>query len=245
MNIMDSHVGTLMRLCSRNPIYSLSLAIGRFRSALKIVRFVVTIVLKCKMKSSALFVLLLVTIVQSKPIDRSIDETENEIENGSQSDYKNSPDDPKDSIAAGSDLITVPKDVETQKSDNVNQDNIELVETTTRIPQPPASWFLTPLLQKIQFSPQAFLQDRLGQIKEIFKNLAAVNPQNAKQLAATSGLLNLVGLSEPGFYTDRLDAAGFLGGNGWFANKGGILGGPGALVSTGSLLTDYPTPYKK
>lgn len=69
--------------------------------------------------------------------------------------------------------------------------------------------------------------------------------QNATAKQLNGGLVHFVGPSDSGFYTNRLEPAGFLGGNGWFANKGGILGGPGAIVSTGSLLTDYPTAYRK
>lgn len=123
----------------------------------------------------------------------------------------------------------------------------KLEQTST--PRPgPFSWFLTPLAQKFQFSPQPFVQDRLFLLKEALNNLG-IGPgtQNAttKQLKASSGLVHFLGPSDLGFYTNRLEPAGFLGGNGWFANKGGILGGPGAIVSTGSLLTDYPTPYRR
>lgn len=111
----------------------------------------------------------------------------------------------------------------------------------------PLAWFLTPLAQKLQFSPQAFLQDRLALLKEVLNSLSINAPQNAttRQLGVPGGLLHFSGPNDSGFYTNRLDPAGFLGGNGWFANKGGILGGPGAILSTGSLLTDYPTSYRK
>lgn len=69
--------------------------------------------------------------------------------------------------------------------------------------------------------------------------------QNATAKELTSGILHLVGATDPNFYTNRLDPVGFFKGNGWFANKGGLLGGPGAIFSTGSLLTDYPSAYKK
>lgn len=109
--------------------------------------------------------------------------------------------------------------------------------------------FLLPLLQRIQFSPPLFFQERLNQLKESLAGLGVAvssnNGSTAKQFPTTNGLLHLVGLNDSGFYTDRLEPAGFLGGNGWFANKGGILGGPGAILSTGSLLTDYPTPYRR
>jgi len=104
------------------------------------------------------------------------------------------------------------------------------------------------LTQKIQFSPQSFLQDRLILLKEALSQLGispAPNNATTRQFTGPSGLLQLASLNDPDFYTNRLEPVGFLGGNGWFANKGGILGGPGAILSTGSLLTDYPTPYKR
>ncbi|XP_054016115.1 uncharacterized protein LOC128896718 [Hylaeus anthracinus] len=109
------------------------------------------------------------------------------------------------------------------------------------------TWFLTPLTQNFQFSPQSFLKDRITNLKE---SLGSLNVQGredtkAKQLSAATGLLQIAGPSDSGFYTNRLEPAGFFGGNGWLANKGGILGGPGAILSTGSLLTDYPTPYRR
>lgn len=122
----------------------------------------------------------------------------------------------------------------------------KITEVLTARPGPLA-WFLAPLAQKIQFSSQSFLQDRLSLLKEALSNLGINLLQNAtaKQLSGPAGLLHFAGPSDSGFYTNRLEPAGFLGGNGWFANKGGILGGPGAIVSTGSLFTDYPTPYRK
>lgn len=71
------------------------------------------------------------------------------------------------------------------------------------------------------------------------------NQQDGKQLSNANGLLQIVGPNDSGFFTNRLEPAGFFGGNGWLANKGGILGGPGAILSTGSVLTDYPTPYRR
>lgn len=119
-------------------------------------------------------------------------------------------------------------------------------ENTTTKPGP-FSWLLTPFVQKVQFSPQSFLQDRLSLLKETLNNLGINVLQNvtAKQLSAPTNLVHFLSPTDSGFYTNRLEPAGFLGGNGWFANKGGILGGPGAIVSTGSLFTDYPTPYRK
>lgn len=131
------------------------------------------------------------------------------------------------------------------KSDVINL--FDKFKENSTIKQGPFSWFLTPLMQKVQFSPQSFLQDRLLQLKETLNNLGITVLQNvtSKQLNGPGGLVHFLSPIDSGFYTNRLEPAGFLGGNGWFANKGGILGGPGAIVSTGSLLTDYPTPYRR
>lgn len=102
-----------------------------------------------------------------------------------------------------------------------------------------------PLGQRLTLSPQLLLQDHLNQLKESMNNFGASTKQNTNGKQFTSGLLQLLGITDPGFYVNRLEPAGFFGGNGWFANKGGILGGPGVIVSSGSLLTDYPTAYKK
>ncbi|KAK9300023.1 hypothetical protein QLX08_007142 [Tetragonisca angustula] len=109
------------------------------------------------------------------------------------------------------------------------------------------TWFLVPLTQNLQVNPQT-LQNRVTQLKEALGNLGFRNPNEiskGKQLNNANNLLQVTSATDSGFYTDRLEPAGFLGGNGWLANKGGILGGPGAILSTGSLLTDYPTAYKK
>lgn len=108
--------------------------------------------------------------------------------------------------------------------------------------------FLIPLLSRFQFSPQEFFQDSFGFLKDTFTKLSSIFPADstkARQFSNMNGLANFIGLDDNGFYTDRLEPAGLLGGNGWFANKGGLLGGPGAILSTGPILTDYPTPYKK
>lgn len=109
-------------------------------------------------------------------------------------------------------------------------------------------WILAPLSQKFQFSPQTFFHDRLGQLKDTLSQFGSIFPNqqnNGSKQLLNNGLVNIAGLNDSGFYTNRLDPVGFFGGNGWLANKGGILGGPGAIVSTGSLLTDYPTAYRK
>ncbi|XP_033200372.2 uncharacterized protein LOC117162656 [Bombus vancouverensis nearcticus] len=105
------------------------------------------------------------------------------------------------------------------------------------------AWFLTPLAQ---INPQT-LQNRVSQLKEALKNLGLGNRNDSKgkQLNNANNLLHVASVSDSGFYTDRLQPAGFFGGNGWLANKGGILGRPGAILSTGSILTDYPSAYRR
>lgn len=87
------------------------------------------------------------------------------------------------------------------------------------------------------------------QLKETLGNLSGAQGERGsdrgKQLGPGNGLLQVSGVNDGGFYTNRLEPAGFFGGNGWLANKGGILGGPGAILSTGSILTDYPSPYRR
>lgn len=108
------------------------------------------------------------------------------------------------------------------------------------------AWFLTPLTQNLQINPQT-LQNRVIQFKEALKNLGLGNRNDSKgkQLNNANNLLHVASVSDSGFYTDRLEPAGFFGGNGWLANKGGILGRPGAILSTGSILTDYPSAYRR
>ncbi|XP_044578651.1 uncharacterized protein LOC123261192 isoform X2 [Cotesia glomerata] len=122
-----------------------------------------------------------------------------------------------------------------------------------------------PVARSIERSNEVGQNYRMSQSKSIESNLAQalssiskiIQPRNlpendknadttqARQFTNMNGLANFIGLDDNGFYTDRLEPAGLLGGNGWFANKGGLLGGPGAILSTGPILTDYPTPYKK
>ncbi|XP_068984581.1 uncharacterized protein [Bombus flavifrons] len=108
------------------------------------------------------------------------------------------------------------------------------------------AWFLTPLTQNLQINPET-LQNRVSQLKEALKNLGLGNRNDSKgkQLNNANNLLHVASVSDSGFYTDRLEPAGFFGGNGWLANKGGILGRPGAILSTGSILTDYPSAYRR
>ena len=103
------------------------------------------------------------------------------------------------------------------------------------------------MTQNLQLNPQT-VQNRVTQLKEALSNFGFRNPNEiskGKQLNNANNLLQVTSVTDSGFYTDRLEPAGFFGGNGWLANKGGILGGPGAILSTGSLLTDYPAAYKK
>ncbi|KOC65299.1 hypothetical protein WH47_09878 [Habropoda laboriosa] len=118
-------------------------------------------------------------------------------------------------------------------------------ETTTAKPSF-ITWFLTPLAQNLQINPQS-IQNSVTQLKEILSNLGlrGRGEIKGKQLSNANNLLQLAGVNDSGFYTNRLDPAGFFGGNGWLANKGGILGGPGAILSTGNVLTDYPTAYRR
>ena len=144
-------------------------------------------------------------------------------------------------------LLARQQTVETTSPKENNSVNSETSSSTPPQQLDVLNW-LTPLLQRWQFTPQIFFKDRLNQLKQSLGNLGFVlsaNNATAKQLSLANGLLQLAGINDSGFYTDRLEPAGFLGGNGWFANKGGILGGPGAILSTGSILTDYQTPYRK
>lgn len=135
--------------------------------------------------------------------------------------------------------------------DNKNQTTSILISKNKKNSTSPnyLATFLQPFLQRFQFTPQILFQDRLDLLKETLNNYKSSEIKNqtktARQFSGSNGngLLHLIGLDDHGFYTDRLEPAGLLGGNGWFSNKGGLLGGPGAILSTGSILTDYPTPY--
>ncbi|XP_011064970.1 PREDICTED: uncharacterized protein LOC105152401 [Acromyrmex echinatior] len=185
-------------------------------------------------------------ITQAKPLNPSIDESINEIDHDNTNLQRNS-------FGSNSALPTNEASIQDiTQTDATNSAVGTVIDTTIQSFQEnsttkpgPFSWFLTPLVQKIQISPQSFLNDRLPLLKDVL-NILGINVQNvtAKQLSA-SGLLHFLGPNDSGFYTNRLEPAGFLGGNGWFANKGGILGGPGAILSTGSVLTDYPTAYRR
>ncbi|XP_018301806.1 uncharacterized protein [Mycetomoellerius zeteki] len=188
---------------------------------------------------------------QAKPLNPSIDESINEIERDNTNLQKNPFGSNKQQNSA---LPTNEASIqETMRTDATDSAVGTMIDTTIQsfqenstIKPGPFSWFLTPLVQKIQFSPQSFLNDRLQLLKDVLNTLGINVLQNvtAKQLSGSS-LLHFLGPNDSGFYTNRLEPAGFLGGNGWFANKGGILGGPGAILSTGSLLTDYPTAYRR
>ncbi|KZC08046.1 PREDICTED: uncharacterized protein LOC107186219 [Dufourea novaeangliae] len=176
---------------------------------------------------SALVFLLLLTIVgiHSKALDTFIDGSTNKIDGEVRSEGTGVD---QDTSASSS------NDGTTKKPDGSSTAKPSLL-----------TWFLAPLSQNVQFSPQTFLRDRIVQLKETLNNLGVQGNSEGKQFGNGNGLLQVAGANDAGYYTDRLDPAGFFGGNGWLANKGGILGGPGVILSTGSVLTDYPTPYRK
>ncbi|XP_043269464.1 uncharacterized protein [Venturia canescens] len=199
----------------------------------------------------AIVSLFMSVVIESKPVENANNfEVKNEIDYGNSAKDKNESDDARTKLTFRPSESSV---VEPEASDDQSVENNEVTTegSGTTKPPPPENLlnYLLPLLQRWKFTPQTFLQDRINTFKQSLGNLGLIVPSNnatnSKQFAPTNGLLQLVGLNDSGFYTDRFEPAGFLGGNGWFANKGGILGGPGAIVSTGSLLTDYPTPYKK
>ncbi|XP_070165360.1 uncharacterized protein [Polyergus mexicanus] len=196
--------------------------------------------------------LMAAAITQAKPPYPSMDESINEVDHNAKPqryllESKQLEQNSALSTNETSIMATMQIDATNSAADIIIDTTVRPVTTTSLAKPGPLSWFLTPLTQKIQFSPQSFLQDRLALLKETLNNLGInVLPNaTAKQLLNPGGLVHLVGPNDSGFYTNRLEPAGFLGGNGWFANKGGILGGPGAIVSTGSLLTDYPTAYRR
>ncbi|XP_076645005.1 uncharacterized protein LOC143354634 [Halictus rubicundus] len=183
------------------------------------------------MPSTLIFLFVLMAVgISSKPVDQSIDETNGVIDDGIHSGGKNGDQDTLASLAV-TDAVT-----ENAVGSSTSKPNL-------------LSWFLAPLSQNLQFSPQSFIRDRVVQLKESLGNLSGAQgergPDRGKQLGPGNGLLQVAGVNDGGFYTNRLEPAGFFGGNGWLANKGGILGGPGAILSTGSILTDYPSPYRR
>ncbi|KAL6254356.1 hypothetical protein P5V15_014404 [Pogonomyrmex californicus] len=191
-----------------------------------------------------------VTIVQMKPLNSSFDEFTNEVDHSNANLQKNLLDLKKQrrSSALSTDEASIKANTQIDTSSSAADMIDTTVQSENSTTKPgPFSWFLMPLAQKVQFSPQSFLQDRLLLLRETLNNLGITILQNAtaKQLVGPSTLVHFLAPTDSGFYTNRLEPAGFLGGNGWFANKGGILGGPGAIVSTGSLLTDYPTSYRR
>ncbi|XP_033333028.1 uncharacterized protein LOC117224318 [Megalopta genalis] len=169
--------------------------------------------------------------VSSKPVDPPIDGHADVIDDGTYPIGKN---EDRDALSA---TTTVTTD---SIAENANGSSTSKPSLLT--------WFLAPLSQNLQFSPQSFLRDRVVQLKETLENLRGPQvergPDRGKQLGTGSGLLQVAGAND-GFYTNRLEPVGFFGGNGWLANKGGIVGGPGAILSTGSILTDYPSPYRR
>ncbi|XP_017893194.1 uncharacterized protein LOC108632869 [Ceratina calcarata] len=175
--------------------------------------------------ASVLFLIFLLAGTYAKPAELT-EESINNIDQGTDLDIEN-----QDPI-----VVTTLKDSIIQSSDS----------TSTTSKPGLFAWFLTPLTQNLQISPET-LQNRVTQIRETLSNLGWRNRNtNGKQLTGNANtLVQLAGPNDSGFYTNRLDPAGFFGGNGWLANKGGILGGPGAILSTGSVLTDYPTAYRR
>ncbi|XP_011306419.1 uncharacterized protein [Fopius arisanus] len=148
------------------------------------------------------------------------------------------------------DLSNDAREIVNEKSTTDTQPTVSQSPPSSSPSTNPFVSLLEPLVKRIQFSPQQFWTDRLIQLKETLGNLGIAVPNNfrfnitnGRQLGS-NGLFHVAGFND-GFYTDRLEPAGFFSGNGWFANKGGLLGGPGAIFSTGPILTDYPTPYKK
>lgn len=196
-----------------------------------------------------MWLLFVAAVTVAKPLNPSINKSINEI------DHDNTKKDLFESKKQqrNSALPTYEASTKVTTQTEAANSAVDTIDTTVQFPEEnlttkpgPFSWFLAPLTQKIQFSPQSFLQDRLLLLREALNSLGINVLQNAtaKQLGP-GNLVHFLGPNDSGFYTNRLEPAGFLGGNGWFANKGGILGGPGAIVSTGSLLTDYPTAYRR
>ncbi|KAL6432101.1 hypothetical protein ACFW04_006668 [Cataglyphis niger] len=198
-----------------------------------------------------MWMLLTAAATQAKPPYPSIDESINEIDhnaNPQRNLLESKQLEQTSALSTNETSISATTQIDANSAADIIIDTTVRPVTTTSLVKPgPLSWFLTPLTQKVQFSPQSFLQDRLVLLKETLNNLGINVLPNAtgKQLLNPGGLVHFLGPNDSGFYTNRLEPAGFLGGNGWFANKGGILGGPGAIVSTGSLLTDYPTAYRR
>ncbi|KAG7206123.1 hypothetical protein KM043_003517 [Ampulex compressa] len=188
-------------------------------------------------------VMLMTVNVPAKSLGSAIDESINKIDHGTMRERKNAVEESNE----GEERISALTTKEQMRIITEEVETTTVKNESAGVKVGPFSWFLAPLSQKFQFVPQSFFQDRIQQLKATLNNLGLANQQNAtaKQLGNIGGLLHLVGPNDSGFYTNRLEPAGLLGGNGWLANKGGILGGPGAFLSTGSLLTDYPTPYRK
>lgn len=147
----------------------------------------------------------------------------------------------------------------TESSDKKFDNTVDKNETTIitsdvkeKYPLGSLAWFISPFINKIELSKETLIDERIAKIKDTLANLAeSIFPNQetdpgSKQIPVNiKGIGNLLGLNGSRFYTNKIDPAGFFDGNGWFANKGGILGVPGAFISTGSLFTDYQTPYKK
>ncbi|XP_044578650.1 uncharacterized protein LOC123261192 isoform X1 [Cotesia glomerata] len=186
--------------------------------------------------------------VESKPVARSIERSNEVGQNYRMSQSKSIESNLAQALSSISKIIQ-PRNLPENDKNGTNT-NIQPVfnEEIASVSNNLLTNFFYPLLSRFQFSPQEFFQDSLGFLKDTITKLSSIFPADttqARQFTNMNGLANFIGLDDNGFYTDRLEPAGLLGGNGWFANKGGLLGGPGAILSTGPILTDYPTPYKK
>ncbi|XP_033214109.1 uncharacterized protein LOC117171162 [Belonocnema kinseyi] len=190
------------------------------------------------------------SLVKSKPINLLVNEKLNKIDCGTVNDRGKIK-----RIGQGSavNLITDfesihPHSVDANEKDNrTKEEHTIFSENDEFKPYEWVSWFLGPLIQRVQVLSPLLLEEKQRQLKQTLRNLGITTMINetAKQLDDAGGLVHFISPHDSDFYTSRLEQAGFFGGNGWFANKGGILGGPGALLSTGSLLTDYTTAYRK
>ncbi|XP_046142633.1 uncharacterized protein LOC114873719 [Osmia bicornis bicornis] len=176
------------------------------------------------MQFDAVFLLILMIFgVYTKPMDRSIGDSINRIDHGS-IELRNSDGDTTLTLA------------------NVTVQNSE---GSTTVKPGFLTWLLAPLSQ---INPQSLLQNGVLQLKETLNNLGLKTRQDikARQLTGGNNLLHVEGINEPGFYANRLEPAGFFdGNNGWVESKGGIPAASGTILSTGSLLTDYPVAYRR
>ncbi|XP_017763051.1 PREDICTED: uncharacterized protein LOC108552881 [Eufriesea mexicana] len=188
--------------------------------------------------SSILVLILLVAGACAKPLNETSD-SPSKIKQGELTEVE--------IIDEGSIVTSTLKDVTQSINKPLQTLNNFQSDTATTSKPSLLTWFITPLAQNLQLNPQT-IQNRVTQLKQALKSLGFRNydsTSKAKQLSSANNLLQIADVNDSGFFTNRLEPAGFFGGNGWLANKGGILGGPGAILSTGSILTDYPTAYRR